>query len=102
MGYVISKDLETRIKWLGRFFDLHINKYIDWNVSTREEDGGSYDHVKSKAKTLPEAILIMWAKRDMDNKLKAVLVHRDLNYRYESDEELGILGKLAEDKKHGE
>lgn len=82
--------LENKIKWLARFFDLHIHKYIEWEVSTREEDGGAYDLRKSKRIFLEQAIEDMWVQRKMDERVKGVLVYRQNNYPNESDAELGI------------
>jgi hypothetical protein len=82
--------LEHKIKWLARFFDLSIKKYIEWEVTTREEDGGAYDRQSHKRKNLELAIDAMWSSRKMDQKIEGVLKYRDLNYKDESDEELGI------------
>jgi hypothetical protein len=81
---------EHRIKWLARFFVVRIEKYITWNVRTTEEDGGAYHTLDKAADTLEEAVRLQWVEREMDKKIASVLAYRDLNYKDESDAELGI------------
>ena len=81
---------EHKIKWLARFFVVRIEKYIVWKVQTTEEDGGAYHRLDRAGDTLEEAIRLQWLDRNMDERVAGVLVYRDLNYKSESNEQLGI------------
>lgn len=81
---------ENRIKWMARFFKVGIEKYITWRVRTAEESHGAYDILDKEAQTLEEAVRLQWVARKMDKKIAGVLVYRDINYRDETDAQLGI------------
>lgn len=91
-GEVFDFCIEQRIKWFCRAsLTVGIEKYIDWQVSITEEDGGAYKTNRHKGKTLNEAMEKAWRGANMDNRVKGMMVYRDVNFKDESDEDLGIV-----------